>query len=82
MLWSNISELAPMTFKVTRASSADTGAPTPIPRGRRAQARLEEERRIQQEKLNMLEVKILNDSYFKMMCRIQAKLEGFQNVEL
>ncbi|XP_005102637.1 uncharacterized protein C20orf96 [Aplysia californica] len=52
----------PMTFKVgtlNRACSADT-APTPIPRGRRAQARMEEERRIQQEKLNMLELKISN----------------------
>lgn len=47
-------------FKVGRAASADTGAPTPIPRGRRAQAKQEEERRIQQEKRNMFELKINN----------------------
>ena len=46
-----------MTFKVgtvTRATSAES-TPAPAPRGRRAQARYEEEKRRQKEAVDMLE---------------------------
>jgi len=63
----------PMTFKVSRSASADTGTPTPFPRGKRAQAKLEEEKKIQQEKMTILEMKISNSRQALMLYNKRAK---------
>ena len=72
-----------MTFKVgtvARASSADS-TPAPVPRGRRAQARYEEEKRRQKEAVEMLEVIFAESNSFfftlSMFLFLQNKLYIF-----
>ncbi|GFN94192.1 GTP-binding protein rem 1, partial [Plakobranchus ocellatus] len=62
-----------VTFKVgTRATSADS-TPAPVPRGRRAQARYEEERRRQKEAVDMLEMRLRHAKQASEMYRKRAK---------